>query len=392
MPIDQAETYPDSQSPTLILSHPTPEELIKISTNTAAAWKDSLSPSQFLEESHYLSNVPLAQDGAMTNWILVDKRSKPNARHILCSCETFRKRSLTSNARGEVKDSIVHGVASVFCPPEFRRRGYAARMMEELAIVLRTWQDSKLPCVASILYSDIGKTFYANLGWKPVNSNTDIEFTPKLIPSPTISRGIQRDDLAELCKRDEAMVRGALASLSKGAKERLVIVPDVNHMLWHIAKENFACERIFNKIPTVHGAIVGQPGNQVWVIWTRRYYSHPNDKVHDNVLYILRLVVEVSVFHDSEPGEDNYDTQILRQNLRAVLEAAQDQAARWELDIIKLWDPPAIVLELLKDTEFDSVTKERETESVASLLWYSKDSYNGVDVPAWQMNEHYAWC
>lgn len=52
------------------LAHPTPEERVKIWTNVAASWKDSFTLPVFLEESKYLTTVPLAKEGGMTMWIL----------------------------------------------------------------------------------------------------------------------------------------------------------------------------------------------------------------------------------------------------------------------------------------------------------------------------------
>jgi hypothetical protein len=52
--------------------------------------------------------------------------------------------------------SVVHGIGSVFCPVEFRGRGYAGRMMELLGEKLRYWQSNN-GCPFSILFSDIGK-------------------------------------------------------------------------------------------------------------------------------------------------------------------------------------------------------------------------------------------
>ena len=157
------ESLPDSKSPDLILRHPTEEECVGIWNNTSAAWIDSLTPPVYLNESLYLTTVPLARNGGMTTWVLVYKDSAP-----LCSCETFWKHSLTSDAQGNVSDNIVHGIASVFCSLPYRRRGYAGRMMQELIKRLYTWQTSKFPCVGTTLYYDIGKEYYAKLGWTPI--------------------------------------------------------------------------------------------------------------------------------------------------------------------------------------------------------------------------------
>lgn len=64
-------------------------------------------------------------------------------------------------------------------------------------------------------------------------------------------------------------------------------------MGWHIGKEAFATEYLFGKTPIAKGAIAGSPGSQVWATWVHRYYGRHDDESTSNVLYILRLVVEV---------------------------------------------------------------------------------------------------
>ncbi len=80
-----------------------------------------------------------------------------NERPILGSCESFRKRALVARA-GKLEDVISHGIGSVFCNPEYRGRGYAQRMIEELGKKLDTWnQKDGKKTDFTVLYSDIGK-------------------------------------------------------------------------------------------------------------------------------------------------------------------------------------------------------------------------------------------
>lgn len=207
---------PHSQSPDAHLSHPTAKECLSIWKLSSMEWSDALSPPLFIEESVYLESVPLAKDGGMTQWILVDKNLAPDQRPILCSCETFRKRSLVSDTEGNVTEMVIHGVASVFCNPAYRRQGFAARMMKELARELRNWQVKSNECVGSILYSDIGKTYYANLGWRPIPNNFHIDFRPQTLSKPPEFAYLLSGDLEKLCKEDEVMVREAFARTSNG--------------------------------------------------------------------------------------------------------------------------------------------------------------------------------
>ncbi|KPM46486.1 hypothetical protein AK830_g199 [Neonectria ditissima] len=386
---------PDSTSIDLHLSHPTPDECVKIWTNTFDSWKDSLTLPAFLTESKFLTTIPLAMDGGMTTWILVDKNLPPDKRPILCSCETFRKRALMSDACGNVQQVLVHGIASVFCPSEYRRRGCAARLMREVAEVLRNWQSEHGKCVGSVLYSDIGKKYYAKLGWIPDVNNSHLVFPSGEIDWPAEVRQVAEEHLKELCSKDELMIQAAMATPDPTVERRLIILPDLDHMLWHIGKEDFATQCIFGKVPQAKGAIAGSPGKQVWAIWTHRYYSHPDEKTYDNVLYILRLVIEGDetankVLCDNKLWGDLGNAEQAA-SLKAVLQASQAEAAAWQLDRVKLWKPSVLVQSLVSQSGLGYVEVEREQESVASGMWYGDDG-GMAEAPAWINNEHYAWC
>ena len=387
------DSLPYANSPSLHLSHPTPQECIEIWTDTSVSWKDSLTLQAYLEESHHLTNIPLAKDNGLTLWILVDKSLPPNKRPILCSCESFRKRSVTSDADGNVEDNIVHGVASVFCAPKYRGRGYATRHMREMARALHSWQSEGIRCVGSILYSDIGKTYYAKLGWHPTPMNSHAIFQPLKSPEPLSAKALLEADLAKLCERDEEMIRQSMAKPAE-TKMRLSIVPDLDHILWHMGKESFATQYLFEKVPQVKGAIAGFPGSRVWAIWTHRYYDHPDTEGSENVLHILRLVIED---HDTDklstPKGEEQDRRYHEQacSVKAVLQAAQSEGFEWKLDCVKLWNPTPVVQSMIDQSGIEYSLVDREEDSIASGLWYDEHGGAGPS-PEWLHNEHYAWC
>ena len=163
---------PDAQSPDLYITHPTDSEFDTIYSLSYTAWGDALSLPQYLEESTFLTTIPLAKNDGMHVWMLTDKTDSPDHRYILCSCETFRKRVFITDTEGHFTEMVMYGIASVFCDPKYRGRGFAARLMRELATMLPNWQGRSKKCIGSVLYSDIGKTYYANLGWHPFPVNT----------------------------------------------------------------------------------------------------------------------------------------------------------------------------------------------------------------------------
>ena len=383
---DLPDDLPDSKSPDLHLSHPTGNENKSIWRATSTAWKDALTVHEYLEESSYLMSVPLAKNQGMTQWVLVDKRLPSDQRQLLASCETFRKRSLVSDPQGNILESITHGIASVYCNPAYRGRGYASRMLRELNRVLPTWQaENTHGVVASVLYSDIGGGFYERLGWVPFPSH-HIVFEP--VPSKSReTTPIFDSDLPELCEIDERLVR--TAAIAKPAQDqkalRFAILPDCDHMRWHYGKEEFVCNRLFGKKPDVKGAVAGQPGSRVWVIWTHRFYEHP-DNASGNTLYILRLGIE-SQFGDT----DRRDVDVEMENLKLVLQAAQTEASEWNLHQVQLWDPSPEVAEWIVKTGIPHRAEVRTQESLGCLQWYGNGGSKEGDVD-WLYNEKYAWC
>ncbi len=386
-----------AQSLQLHLTHPTAGECREsIWRLSFRAWGDTLSLPQYLEESAYLTSVPLAKDGRMTIWVLVDKASPPDHRPILCSCETFRKHALISDKDGNVIDSIVHGIASVYCNPAYRGRGYASRMMRELAKRLPSWQAEDMKCAGSVLYSDIGKTYYAKFGWHPFPNNTHIEVQPSIPTSPPKASQLLAGDLDQLCKQDEALSRAAIAHPS-GGKIRMMLVPDIDHMLWHHKKAEFAADKLFGESPPVKGAIAGEPGNRIWVIWTHRYYGDPEKASSGNTLYILRLVLEnqasANIFSPEGAWmpSDVGGLRLQADSLRCILQAAQAEAAEWKLQRLELWDPTPLVLELLERTGISHELVVREDADIASLCWFGEGS-GKEDMLEWVANERFAWC
>ena len=379
---------PDAQSPVLHLTHPTAGECQTVWKLSSLAWTDALSLPQYLEESAYLTTVPLARDGVMTNWILTNKNLPPGQRPILCSCETFRKRVFISDRDGSLSEKIIHGVASVFCNPVYRLRGYGSRLMRDLAETLRTFQTERTDCVGSVLYSDIGKKYYADFGWHPFPINTHIELDPSPAPEGTRITELLSRDLQRLCEEDEAMIRNLLTRKSSNGKIRMMLVPDLDHMLWHHSKEEFVCEKLFGKQPQVKGAVVGENGNRMWAIWTHRFYGDPESASSENTLYVLRLVIENRATTSATDAEQR-GRQV--EQLSAILQAAQDEAARWSLHRVMMWDPSPLVLKLVGETGIQHRRVEREHEGIASLLWYGEGS-GREDALEWLGNEKYGWC
>ena len=166
-------TLPPSNSTELCLTRPTEEEALHVLKVNSEPWKGPLSIEAYVRRERLLGTVlHSARDGSkpwelssdLSGWILTTTYDPPNARPILASCETVRKRALVAfdaaeSSRGRVvKEILCVGIASVFCEEQFRRRGYAGRMMTELSNLKKARQVNVEPeCMFSVLFSDIGK-------------------------------------------------------------------------------------------------------------------------------------------------------------------------------------------------------------------------------------------
>ena len=151
-------TLPSSDSPDLALVHPTQEEKVATWKLNGASWKGRLSVEAYIRREELLANQNFTHEGGITFWVLVDCNDTSTPRTILASCESLRKRALVKRGDGHVEDTVAHGVASVFCNPAFRGKGYAGRMIKELGKALDTWQQ-QIGKMAdfTVLFSDIGK-------------------------------------------------------------------------------------------------------------------------------------------------------------------------------------------------------------------------------------------
>lgn len=150
---------PSSSLPTLALAHPTKKEKTAQFKQNGVSWRGALSLESYLGREEILASQNLTKDGGLTYWVLIDTAA--NDRLVLSGCETYRKKALVAR-NGKVEETITHAIGSVFCSSQLRRRGYTARMMQELSEALRTWQTEGKECLFSVLFSDIGKVSILN--------------------------------------------------------------------------------------------------------------------------------------------------------------------------------------------------------------------------------------
>lgn len=161
---------PSSSAPHLALARPTAAERARILRLNGASWRGALPLDAYARREAHLAAQDLTRGGGWAAWVLVEGEDLWNGtyggkeggeegrRRVLASCETYRKRAIVADGRsGIVRDVWAQGVGSVYCPVEMRGRGYAGRLMRELALAGGHHAFDDGPCEASVLFSDIGK-------------------------------------------------------------------------------------------------------------------------------------------------------------------------------------------------------------------------------------------
>ncbi|EEH06784.1 conserved hypothetical protein [Histoplasma capsulatum G186AR] len=385
-------SMPLSDSADLTLVVPTPAERIECLKANSREWKGVLDADQYVQRENHLMNQDMTKDGAMTLWILVDRHLPPDNRPILSSCESFSKRAWLAHD-GKVEQILAHGVGSVFSKPEFRRRGYAGRMISELAKRLDTWQQEdsvRKRGVFSVLYSDIGKSFYAERGWKAFPSS-HISLPPVFKDKGKQSVSgvdlgmageMQADDVRRLMCSDAALEKyqQILREASHNSKRaKVAFVPDYAALSWHWAREEFYSKILFpgKGEPKVKGACV--ESRKVFICWNRNF----GNTEKDNVLFILRTLYE----EPRSPAEE----KAVVEALAAALYCAQLEAHEWGRSRVDIWNPTPVVEKAVKMLSPTAQIEHREQTSICSLKWNGKQLGLGEDVD-WYWNEKYAWC
>ncbi|KAF7196639.1 Lysine acetyltransferase [Pseudocercospora fuligena] len=382
---------PDRLSPNLRLAQATEEEWLAQQLVNSDEWKGVLSLESYLKREKHLFSQDLTRDGGITGWVLIWEPDANGQRTVLCGCETINKRAFAAR-QGKVEEVISHGVASVYCPAQYRGKGYAGRMMAELGDRINSWQtDNGKPALFSVLFSDIGKDFYAARGWHPFPS-AHVLLPVAESSTPNNVKLLKSRDLPELCAYDEKLLHHRMSQIKPSSRTTVAIVPDVRHAAWHHAREEFVANEIHGKVPDVKGAMVGdKKGSRVWAYWTR-VWANPQER-SPSTLHILRLVIEDDVSSDFAPADvetakSMKDSHVARA-ISSIFTVAQSEASRWDMREVMLWNPSSAALAAAQLIDPNAAVEHRETESITSLRWYGEGSWKDVD---WICNEKYEWC
>jgi hypothetical protein len=258
-------------------------------------------------------------------------------------------------------------------------------MLEELSTKLETWEMEKEPrrrSLFTVLFSDIGKKFYAQFGWRPfLSSHMSLRAGTTAGGDEGVRDLFAGDVQKGLCSEEVLgkLHDQMLVASQKSSAAKIAILPNFDHFVWHWAREEFYAENLFpnRSPPVVKGAGVDKAG--VYCAWNRNFGESPED----NVLYILRWV------YDDPTSQAEEQTTI--QAMAAILRRAQHEAHEWNMTKIEFWNPTPLLQKAVALVDPTSELVHREKESISSLRWTGEAQGMGKDVE-WWLNEKYTWC
>jgi hypothetical protein len=264
-------------------------------------------------------------------------------------------------------------------------------MLEELSRKLDTWKMEKQPrgrALFTILFSDIGKKFYAQFGWRPYSSSHMMlparakEELSNGVVGKSVTRDLYAEDVDKNMCNDTiiANLREEMRVASKKSQNaQVAILPDFDHFVWHWAREEFFSQQLFSHLapPTIKGA--GNDDARVYCAWNRNF----GEKAEDSVLYILRWVYD-------EPTSPEQEQKLVHA-MADILRRAQHEAKEWGLSTVEFWNPEPLLQKAVKVLDPDAQVVHREKSSISSLRWTGDEHGLGQDVE-WVLNEKYTWC
>ncbi|KAK3330568.1 hypothetical protein B0H66DRAFT_67944 [Apodospora peruviana] len=374
-------------------SEATPEQRQLAWELNGSAWAKPMPLDVYVAREAYLSQQQLCSDRGCQYWVL---HLKGYPRQIIASCETTRKTVLISE-EGVSREGRGYSIASVYTNPSYRRRGMAAFLLRRL----QEHMDRDSDC--SVLYSDVGKTYYAGLGWRVFPSNqVTLTLLPSPTPSPTSSsptlaspndgkqeqqqhpvfthsqpgrvRSLELEELRELCEIDEFHVTARFDKILADGKRHVAFLPSYPQISWQLARSGFMGRKLFEKAPKHKGAVTDN--GRSWIYWDHDW--------REKKLKVLRIV---QVLFKTE--EERID------DIKVLLESALAEANAWGLPKVLLWNPDEVMTRGCKAAgnahpeDVKIVFDERADTSIPSLRWAGgKDTHNTV----WEDNFYYCWC
>jgi hypothetical protein len=223
----------------------------------------------------------------------------------------------------------------------------------------------------TFLYSDVGPTFYGRMGWTLCRSDEMIIPVSHSIvdqgshQDKAILEDVTDDNVRDNLARDDILLRkkliGKLQECADSEKVFVAVTPEMNCIQWLAARSRFLVQHALKLDQHIRALGAKDTRSDSFVLWY-------HDLLHDE-LYITRWRLDPTVTSENVA--------------RALIRAAQEEAKRWKLSKVVIWDPEPILAYLLQ-------LPIKPRDSSLSCLGFFSAPLNTKDVE-WVLNEKYAW-
>ncbi|KAG7383583.1 hypothetical protein PHYPSEUDO_003564 [Phytophthora pseudosyringae] len=342
-----------------------------------------LTVEQWQQKDEAQRATPFSQAGALF-WALVDKTEQDSSTSdaglvasqdlLYCHCKTLRFDCVYRRSSGEIERGYSYQVSSVYTLPEFRKRGLAGFFLTEVAKQLE-----KLPRpLISVLYSDVGPTFYDKLGWKchPSKMATLDVNQPRNLNAGNSNGELETmfvdDKLAKFLETDNARLVQELSGDKFQRREAFLVLPTRDSVEWQFVNGvHYARVAGFDEPPSCCGV---KMNDDAFVLWWH--------DLKGSTLYVNR-----ARFPDSG---DNAEA-----TTRALLAESLQEARKFKLTKVVIWDPPSGLVSDEVRRLLEIEVTEREL-SLSSAMVFHHGAIGGEEsseatLPHWFSNEKYAW-
>ncbi|EGZ24131.1 hypothetical protein PHYSODRAFT_484193 [Phytophthora sojae] len=340
----------------------------------------TLDLQQYQRKEELQRATAFSQRGSIF-WALVEDNGDaatelvPGRTVLCCHCESHRFDCAMSRSSGEVERGYSHHIGSVFTLPQYRKRGLATFFMKEVAKQL-----GQLPgALVSVLYSDIGPTYYDKLGWKLHPS----KMATLDVAHPRNAKSVKESQveveslfldgkLDAFLQADNARLVDDLSSERFQGGEAFAVLPTRDSLEWQFCiGVHFARVRAYDELPSRCGVKIDE---NAFVIWCHN--------LKESTLYVVRA-------RFPEAGENAAkQTQLL-------LSTALEEVRKFKLKKVAIWDPPSALLREEVRSRLEIEVGERE-DSLSSAMVFRRgndgaEGDSAAPLPRWLGNEKYAW-
>ncbi|KAF5352910.1 hypothetical protein D9758_007887 [Tetrapyrgos nigripes] len=395
--------HPKSDIASLSLFLATPAQAIESRRRTHKIWGNGMTEEQYIERDDQCAESLCGRDGKFRVWwvwsnshelegrcnsqgfwlrgmILIHLSSSPLVKLFLRAGVVHR---LNSSASQQV---ACYGIASVFTPPTYRKRGYAQHMMsllhwvlspESLSTFPQEWgtPPPRIPELPngqfSVLYSDIGN-FYARCGskldedgWIMRGANSVVWDASTLTPatfSPKSSakwKWLSENDVDGVILRDSELIQSELR-VKPSAKVSFTFLPSGGVEAFQRERQKIFWEKENPPMDRWGAVLDTTDASTVFATWTFELIpSKPR------TLVVTRIRVD--------PGDEAQVHDLLRQ--------AFEVAKEHKIAKMEVWDASEEIKGVLEQAGGQSIKRD---EHLPAFKWYGIERSDDIE---WVLNE-----